>query len=469
MSLFKSLSAVSSTAIAKIFTALGALALLWFINELAGKSGLGLLMIVYALNYIFATTISSFFGAITRYHVARDPGHSSKKAGVSLTYGIVLGFMVAYAQMIYADELASIFAKSEAAPWISAMALMVPAFVANALLNANERARGNVPRTMIFFEIAPMVLQLIVMAFLLWGGLSLDLSIEAKIGASFIASFALPFIALYLIAPITPRIKPTLLSWWDLRHGFGAAIGQFTHKSMHHIVLVMLGLYTSAGVVAEFAVALRFANFLMLPKLAISQLQVPRMGRFLKDKNLDILSREFDLMRMASLAVTILIAAIFMIIAPPILKVFGAYAAAYPVILLLCIAGIIRAGFGTITDYMEIAGYGGSALKIQIVTFIFVIGALIYSTPLHGGIGAASVIIISLVFSLFIMAFTALVKDGLNSFSFASMLTMVVGAGMMMSVVLGALPADQGAIGLLLALLVGMVIDRDLLKSLYPA
>lgn len=470
MSVFKSsTSAVSATASAKIFTAIGAVLVLWLINELAGKAALGLAMIAYAVNYIAATGIASFFQAITSYHVARDPGHHSEKTGLCLTYGIILGFALAYGQMLYAEEIAALFGKADLAAWISAMAFMTPAFIANAILNSNERARGNVPRTMMFFEIAPMMLQIGALSALLWGGLSLAHSPQTLIGWSFVLSFALPFVALYLVAPVTPRIKPSLLSSWDIKHGFGALVSQITHKSMHHIVLVILGVYTSAGIVAEFALALRLANFLMLPKLAISQLQVPRMGRFLKDKNLAVLAKEFDLMRMASLAVTILIVSIFMIFALPLLKLFGAYSAAYPVVLLLCVAGVIRAGFGTISDYLEIAGYNSDARKIHITTFIFVVAALIYSTPLHGGVGAASVIIISLVASLFIMALNALTKDGLNSFSFASMVIMAGSAGMILSVIMGALPADQGAMGLLLTLLIGMVIDRDLLKSLYPA
>jgi len=478
MSLFKSsISAVSATASAKIFTAIGAVVVLWLINEIAGKTGLGLAMLAYALHYIFATAIAAFFQAITTYHVARDPGHHSKKTGVCLTYGIIVGFVVAYGAMIYADNIAALLGVENFAMWFSAMALMIPAFIANAILSANERARGNVPRTMMFFEILPMVFQIGALAALLYwaipsGGLGDSAALgwsETYIGWSFVLAYALPFIMLYLRAPVTPRLKARLLSGWDIKHGLSASVEQITHKSMHHAVLVFLGILTMPWVVAEFALALRFANFLMLPKLAVSQLQVPRMGRFLKDKNLAILVREFDLMRMASLAMTILLSAVFLIIAPPLFGLFGGYDDVYTLFSLLAVAAVIRAGFGTISDYMGIAGYDSSVRALQIITFSFVIFGLAVMAPIYGGVGAGLVIVASLVFSLFVLAITALVKDGLNSFSFAAILIMVGASGMILSTGFGALPNDQAALGLLLALLIGMVIDRDLLKSLYPA
>jgi|GEM_PF-2599884 len=467
------LKATSASAAAKIFTVLSALVVIFLINDIAGKAGFGLAMLAFALNYIIASAMAALFQSITLYHVSRDPGHHSEKTGLCLTYGIILGFAAAYAEIILAGNIAGAMGKPEAALWFQGMAMMIPAFVANAILCGHERARQNVPRMVLFYEVLPAALKMIGLGALIVtmqpGDVLLAGWTESQIGWVYTISYALPFGILFLMNPITPRLKPGLLSLWDLRYGAQSMLSQFANKSLRHVVLLILGFFASASVVADFALAMRFANFLQLPKLAISQLQVPRMGGYLKDKNMAALLHEFDLMRMAALSATILGCAALVLFAPLIFTIFGEYEDAYIIFLLLAVASIIQAGFGTIGNYITIAGYAGTNLAINMATLGVVMAGLYIAVPAFDAMGAGLVVIIGALFSMSLMALAALQKDGLNTVSVPALLVMAGGAAMMMGAAFDALPDYQAAIGLMLFLLIGIIADRRLLAALYPS
>lgn len=415
------LKATSVSSLAKIFTAFGALALIWLINDIEGKETFGAIMLAFSLYYVIATAIASTFQSIIIYHTSRDHDKHNDKTAICLTLGAIIGIIAALLLSTIAKHISGAMNQPEALIWFQNMAWLIPTFTLNAILTSHYRAKQHISTMVIFFEIIPMAVRLIILTAILFMNLP-----TIWIAHAFTLSYALPFIILYIKKPYQPTVNINALSIWDMRYGAQAMLGQLLNKSIRNIVIFVLGFYVTAGAVADFTLAMRLGQFLQMPKLAIAQLQIPRMGQFLKSKDTDNLLNEFNIMRSVSLALTLFGTAAFIIATPIIFTLFDQYQSAFPIFVMLASASIIRAGFGAIGGYMTIAGYSGYSLISNLIALIILIALLLITIPIMGAMGAAISLTFAALLSMTLMAVIMIKKENSNTFSPSSTIAMIL-------------------------------------------
>ena len=369
-------------------------------------------MLAYALNYILATALASLLQSILMYYISREPDAYQEKVSACLLHGIGIGIVIALLENLCADALSQTMNKPKTGEWFKILAWIIPAFAANSILTSWYRARQDVPTMVVFFEIYPAALRLLLFTAILAMSLS-----PICIGYAYIASYAVPFIILFAKKPLPLTLNLSQFSLWDISYGFQSMLAQLVNKSIRNLVIFIVGFFVSAGAVAELTLAMRFGQFLQMPKLALAQLQIPRIGAFLKEKNQDGLLKEFNTMRNISLLATIAGTGALMLIAPLIFYIFPEYEAAYPLLLILAAASIIRAGFGAIGGYLNIAGYAGYGLITNTLTLMFLGISLLYFVPLYAGKGAALSLALAAFFSMAFMAWVIFKKEHVNTFA----------------------------------------------------
>lgn len=415
--------AVSIAGFSKIYTAASAIAVLWLINAVAGKAGLGLVMSAYALSNILGSIVASWARAIIMYHGARQEEfyENAGKTGACLFYTFVIGMAFALCVYWLAPWLADAMDKPAIAGWLRGICLMIPAFALNGALTSLYRAQQDIRRMVLYFEIWPATLRLIA-----FGAIYMMSLPSGWIVAGYIASFLLPFIALYCRRPLPIRLNPRYLSRWDMRHGGQVGLDRVVTKSMNNLVIVLLGFMVSAEIVAQYVLAMRVALFLQFPKLVIAQLKVPRMGRYMYANDYNMLMAEFDIMRLLSLAATLTGVACLAVVGPYLLELFGDYDGAYPLVMLLAIAALIRVGFGALGGYLTIAGYAGRAFIVNVFGLCVFLALLFMLTPDMAAQGAALAVTLSAFVVLTMQILVIRYSDGLWLHSVPSMLGVAV-------------------------------------------
>src|SRR5690606_28200372 len=98
---------------------------------------------------------------------------------------------------------------------------------------------------------------------------------------------------------------------------------QILNQPFRGLDIVVVGAFASASVVADYAIAVRLAQLLWVPKHAVAQLQVPRMGALLQKGDKNQLMLEYDAMRCLSLLAVFGGCAFLCVFGSPLLGLFG--------------------------------------------------------------------------------------------------------------------------------------------------
>ncbi len=385
------LKSVSVAGLAKVFSVLAAIVALWQLNTLMGKSEFGAFMVVFSLLSIITLAWAGFFQSLILYHGARDQsGAPSLFLRSSLTYG--LGGAMALTALL--AGLAPIFAKllgqSQLDLLFITTASVIPAQFVNRVLCAYQRACQRVPMQMLYQEFLPGLIRIILLGVLMMTHAPIE-----WIGGVYALSYAVPSLVLYLKAPFSPSLSHECFTGWNLRYGIQTSLGQVLNQSTRQLGILLSGFLAGTVIAADFAVATRFGQLLLIPKNAIVQLLTPRMGRHLSQGSFDALIPEFkatqSLMIYASLTGIIG----YVLFAPFVLPWFGDYGIqTYSLLLILSIASLIRAGFGDIGGLISMAGHSGAAFIVHGAHFALLLVGFLIMVPLLESQGAAFAIVI---------------------------------------------------------------------------
>lgn len=414
----KYLQASSVSLVAKVLVMLSAVGVLYIVNQVLDKDGFGLFMLALAICLLLAMVVSGAFCSLILYHVSR--GRFEKRTvEFSLFWGPIAAGICAYGLYLGAGFISALMGKPEMVIWLESLALLVPAYSANFILTSYYRAQQKVERMLIFQEILPSILKIV----LLGGVWALGLP-DIWLGYGFALSFLLPFLVMYGMKPIIPQVRSGSLSWWDLRYSGMISVNQVINKSTRNLLIVFIGFFASAGVIAELVVAMRIAQFLLVPKLMLAQLHVPRMGAKLGEGDRAGLMAEFDYVRRVSLLLTLLGTGFLVMFGAYVLTLFGAYSGAYPLLLLLCVVSIIRAGFGDVGGFMSMAGHSFSAFLSNLVSLGVMVMALVLLVADYGAFGAGVALMITAFVNMGGFAVLLYYHDRFKVMSWLSSITM---------------------------------------------
>lgn len=394
MSLFqKYLGSASVALVSKAVNVLSIFGVLWLQNAIMGKDSFGLFMMAFSLAFALGMVIAAGLQALMMYHVSRKyvdvPQEAVVIGGQIFWLSVLVSFIVAGAVYGGAGFLAQLIGHDAFAPWLRDMAFFIPAHATAIVLPGYFRACQRVKETLFFQEILLNSLRVLFVG-LIW----IYALPERMVSLAYIMSASLPVLILFLRAPLWPSFKGLILTRWDLSYVWKIMTFQILNQPFRGVDVLLVGVFSTAGVVADYTMATRLAQLLWIPKHALAQLQIPRMGELLEKKDKALLQVEFHAMRCVSLVAVLLGCAFLLVFGRPILSLFGEYDSALPVLYILAAASIIRTGFGASGDLIGMAGHAGASAIIAAISMVITVSGIAILVPYMGATGGAFAVLL---------------------------------------------------------------------------
>ena len=256
---------------------------------------------------------------------------------------------------------------------------------------------------------------------------------------------------LFLYQPVKPIMTPTAFTIWDIKYGAQTMVNQVVTKSSRNLATVLIGVLSSATVIAEFSVAVRLMQLLTIPQLALSQLQIPRVGALIKQNDFGQVAIEYSAMRGLALLGTLIGCGFYIALAPYVLNWFGDYTAAYAILLVLAGSSVLLSGFGSAGEYLLIIGHAGYGLIANIVALVALLTGIFAFVPSFGGMGAGFSVLLSTFISLILFAVFIWRVQKLSVLSWPVVTIMLASIAVLLLAALGYL-SSLSAVGLFAAL-----------------
>lgn len=164
---------------------------------------------------------------------------------------------------------------------------------------------------------------------------------------------------------------------------------RLVRSSVDNIGIIMVGLLTSPGLTAAFALGTRLASFALLGNQLLGQVTLPRIGLKLGQSDLEGMMNEFDRHRWTSLLVALGVTITLMVFGHRVVGLFGSYADALPVLYGLLSANIFASGFGPVGNALKMGGHASKLLRSVLVLLLLLFGTNLALVPVFGIVGAA--------------------------------------------------------------------------------
>ncbi len=378
----------------KGFNLLSTFGVLWLQSTMMDKDSFGLFMMAFSLMFTLSMVLSAGFQALILYHVSRTAQDnpdtitalSSQIFWLSGILSLVCGGLI-YG---FSPHIARLMGHTALLPWLQNMALFIPVNTAALVLPSYSRARQRVKETLFFQEIFLNGLRVLLVG-LLWL-LALPPLWTAH---AYILSTLIPVMVLFFRAPLWPNVAYSTLTRWDLTYALKSTAFQVLNQPFRGLDIVLVGFFTTASIAADYAMAVRLSQMLWIPKHAVAQLQVPRMGALLAKHDMAQLTLEYNAMRAVSLVAVLGACAGLLFFGGPLLSLFGDYHSALPALYILAAASVIRTGFGASGDLLGMAGHAGDSALIAGFSMVITCVGTAWLVPNQGAEGAAFVIFIS--------------------------------------------------------------------------
>ncbi len=444
----------------KILASLAALGVMWLIIRIAGKDVFGEIMIAYAFNFVVAATLAAQFQSVILYHASRAPEEPVQRSrlGSALFYAIMIGFVLVIIEKLSAPQIATLMKKESLALWFSSLSWIIPAYALNSILASWYRARQDIATMVMYFEVWPNMIRLLFLCAIFF--LIKD---PAWIATAYTASYVLSFLFLYVRDP-TPLNARLMFTKWDMIYSARMMAGHMMSKSLGNIVVFILGIFTPAAAVADYALAMKFAQFLNLPRLITGQLQMPRMGAQIEKRETAAMMQEFEAIRSLTLAATILGTAFFILLLPYVFLWFGNFTDALEIFTWLALSAIIFASTGGAGNYLGIAGHSSAAVTVHAIALTALTIALLILVPFYGAPGAGAATALGTLALITATAFAVLHKGSLRTITPSSAIQ--TGACMIIITANAAniIPAPTAALALIAVAAFGLLESRPALR-----
>jgi len=394
----KYMKASSVSFLAKVMSVSSGLGVVYILTQTLGKAEFGAFMWALSFVLLISMVVNSFFQSLIMYHGARE-AFDKDITRFALFWVPIVGVFIAGGMTVLSRS-----------HWLASLAWVAPCYMLNFIMTTHYRSRQAVTTMLVFQEILPAFFKILFL-----GGIWLFALPQHWIGFGVALSYGLPFIVLMLHTRMIPRSGLSQMTLWDFRYGAMACVNQLMNKSTRNLLTVFLGFLASSTVVADVAIAMKLAQFLLLPKLMLAQLHVPRIGKRLADNDRDGLMNEFNHVRSVSFFLTLIGSLGFVVLGPFMLGIFGHYQSAHPLLLLLCGASIIRAGFGDIGGFLSMTGRAGTALIINAISLAVMVIALFMFLPMAETLGTGMALLLTALVGMSSIAFALYRFEGFKT------------------------------------------------------
>lgn len=385
--------------VSKIVTIFSSLAVLWFGGHIFEKADFGLFMIALAYVTLAGLFLAGPFGNILLYHVSRlegaDGGDKDDLGRLmtarALSWCLFYGAILVGGTVMLASVFEQLFDKQGLAQWFVYLAPMILMDALRRVLASWHRARQEVEISIKYNEIWPNGLKAIT---LLVAYIAMPSIVGVAIAMNI--SMLVPLVMVFAKSPIMPNVGGRVFTQWDIQYSGKNLMTYILNQQARGIDILIVGALASANMVADYAIAARLAQFLLIGKQALSQLFAPRLGALLGKKDKHQAAAESTLIRRVSVAVAIMGAVGVLLMGEWVSGWFcdDCYHT-YPILLILSAAMIMNTLFGAAEDYMYMAGHAGWNLFLSLFSagvMVILCGLLI---PHLGGQGAALAVLTS--------------------------------------------------------------------------
>lgn len=360
---------------------------LFFLNRILGKEDFGVFFIALTIVITLGLIVGSPFSRLVLYHgsrAAEGDATEERRYAAMLGWTVLLGLFATIALCLLARPAADVFNKSGVA---LVLVLLAPTVAIDAMrwtIAARLQAHQQIVRMTIVSETSVYAARLIGLP-LVWicgGGI-------AGVGMVYVVSSIVAVGMGLWYAPVKPTLERHFTRW-DVHYASRMFLTKTVTQNARTIDVLVVGALATAGAVADYALASRFASFLLTGKQLYQELLAARIGALLAADRKRDLDTEYHLGRLGGLVVAICGILAFMVIGPWMIPLFGDHATTYSLFLILSAVMLVHVGTGNSGEYIYMSGMGGWTMVTNgLMLGVSWLGALLLVPVM--GIGGAAV------------------------------------------------------------------------------
>lgn len=423
---------------------------IWLLNRVLVKGAYGDYEFAFRVLSILLLAGSGGFNHAVLYRLSRLEVPEGKLAGenyvaVALGCSLILSLLVVAGIMLYTTFVLTSPEDQRVAFWLSSLSFLIPLQTAKRTYKAWFQARQRIPEALLFHKALPALCKVSFLAgaWLFWP------TPEAVVGAVLLAEL-LPFAFWFARSPVNPLRAREGLARWDVFYSLKLALTTGLSKSVKNADIVMVGLLAGSEATAEYVVASRLAFMITNSGHAtLNTILRPRVGRLLglgKEKELEA---EYDRIRTVSFVVALSLTIFYTVAGHYVLNIFGTYAVAYPILMILAAGHLFHVSFGMAGGYLNVAGYAGWRLVTVVGMLIFNVTSNWILIVSFGEIGAALATLGSYVAINVVQSRIILHLDDINIYNLVVMITALGVVGIAMCRAFNILSPAIAAIGMI--------------------
>ena len=273
--------------------------------------------------------------------------------------------------------------------WFSALVPIVPAVALTAVLIAWLQSNHIVGRPQAVHGYVDVLRCLgLAMVFFVGGGG------WAVAFAAVIASVIPPLLlAKRVVKASIPQ--PANFSFSDAADGLQFFAMRLATIGFLHADILIMGVLAPPAVVAPYVVASRLALILEAGQQVFAPAYAPRVRRHIEGGTPELAAREYGVARTLAFFATSGAALVLLLFGEALLGFFGAFQAAYGVLLVMCMGQLILVGAGLHSIHLSMSDHLPIAAATQVGGLLLYLALLVFLIPAYGAMGAAVAFVIA--------------------------------------------------------------------------
>lgn len=381
-------SGAVAVVVSTALTAVGGFVSLYLLARILTKDDLGGYSFAFNVLTLLAFVATWGFDRTIMLRVARLAAAPSDLRGRGLVRRatvrtVAISCVLAALLPLAASRLIQMGALPAAGFWLPAMAVALIPMAVSAIFQAWFRANSRVEVSSLTYGAVNAVRALLLVVVLIAGGGPVAVAVAV------ILSACVPVVTLGWLARGSRDRPPAYLRPQDMWNGAFVVLQKLSHYGLNILDVILVGLLASGAETAEYAVAARLAAFCGMGAEALQPTFSPRSRRHFARGDTAAAGHEYHLARAASFLVSLAIAIPLVLLGPPLLGIFGDFAAAYPPMLILTAGYVAAAGAGLHFTYLQMQGELLGTTFLRLSALGLLVAASVLLVPGLGAKGGA--------------------------------------------------------------------------------
>jgi O-antigen/teichoic acid export membrane protein len=374
--------------LAKIASISAGLASLWLVNQILEKEEFGAYSFTIAVLGLLSILAAAGLDQAVLYRLSRIQGEPGRLAGgAEVTWVLRIVLLTGIGTAVLAALGAVALARESDLPglesWFLTLSIIVPLAAVGSVYAAWHQAQKKVHVSLVIPRLNEVSLAALFL--LAW----LVAPTPSGVAFAAVTAAAVPMVAWLVVVPRNAYKPPRRLPQGDSTYGMKMTLTIAADRGVRRVDLLMVGVLATATLAADYALAARLVALTTLGSELLGAVLTPRMGRYLESGDHDGLAAEYDLTRSLALALGLGVAVLFVGFGKQLLAVFGDFAEAWPVLLILCAAFLVKIGFGSNGRYLNMSGRASWNLFATILLLLTMSALNLILIPSYGATGAA--------------------------------------------------------------------------------